>query len=146
MSSLWTPGGEHRVPPDSRSPEGTEPGNAPPPPSRSAPPHDDSAHRHGPALDDDDAAALAEIRGQLLQAPAEVVVANHVYGLFELAALHLSSERPNMEAARLAIDAMAAVVDGLAGRLGDGEPELRQGLANLRMAFVQVQQELGTQT
>ena len=85
-----------------------------------------------------DAGELAEIRRQLLQAPAEIVIANHAYGLFELAALHLSSPQPDLEAARLAIDAMAAVVEGLAGRLGEGEHELRQGLANLQMAFVEV--------
>jgi len=130
VSSLWTPGGEHKVPRDGSPDPGpvSESPGADPGASGGAP-------RPGP---EEDAAALDEVRQQLLQAPAWVVVANHAYGLFELAALHLSSRQPDLDSARLAIDAMAAVVEGLAGRLGEAETDLRQGLANLQMAFVQV--------
>lgn len=82
---------------------------------------------------------LAEVQRQLLEAPPEVVVANHAFGLFELAALHLSQERPDFVAARLAIDAMGAMVEGLRGRLGEVEADLQDGLAQIRLAFVQVQ-------
>jgi len=81
---------------------------------------------------------LEELRRQLLSAPAEVVVANHVYGLFELAAIHLSQRPPDLGQARLAVDAMAALVEGLQGRLGDAEPSLRDALAQIRLAFVQI--------
>ena len=37
--------------------------------------------------------------------PVEVVVANHAFGLFELAALHLSLQPPQLDEARVAIDA-----------------------------------------
>ena len=84
-------------------------------------------------------AELAEVQRQLLGAPPEVVVANHAFGLFQLAALHLSQEKPDFVAARLAVDAMGAIVEGLAGRLGDVEAELAEGLAQIRLAFVQVQ-------
>ena len=84
-------------------------------------------------------AQLAELRHQLLSTPVEVVVANHAYGLFELAAIHLSERPPQFEQARLAIDALGALVEGLAGRLGDPEPSLVDALAQLRMAFVQLQ-------
>jgi hypothetical protein len=83
-------------------------------------------------------AQMAELQEQLANTPAEVVVANHAFGLFELAALHLSLETPNLEAARTAIDAFGALVEGMTGRLGDNEAELVQGLAQLRMAFVQI--------
>ena len=81
---------------------------------------------------------MAELQEQLANTPAEVVVANHAFGLFELAALHLSLQPPNLEEARTAIDALGALVEGMTGRLGDNEPELVQGLAQLRLAFVQI--------
>jgi hypothetical protein len=81
---------------------------------------------------------MEQLRQQLLDAPAEGVIANHAFGLFELAALHLSAQPPNLEQARLAIDAFGALVEGLAGRLGDAEQQLVDGLAQLRMAFVQI--------
>jgi Domain of unknown function (DUF1844) len=83
-------------------------------------------------------AAMAELRRELLSAPAEFVVANHAYGLFELAAIHLSQRPPGLESARMAIDAMAALVEGLTGRLGEPEPALRDALAQIRLAFVEI--------
>ncbi len=82
---------------------------------------------------------MEELRQQLAEAPAEMVIANHCFGLFELAALHLSTQPPQLPKARLAIDAMAAVVEGLQGRLGEQEQQLRDGLSQLRLAFVQIQ-------
>ena len=81
---------------------------------------------------------LEELRRQIVDTPAEIVVANHVYGLFELAAIHLSQDPPRHEQARLAVDAMGALVEGLAGRLGEAEPSLRDALAQIRLAFVQL--------
>jgi hypothetical protein len=81
---------------------------------------------------------MEELRDQLAGTPAEVVVANHAFGLFELAALHLSLQPPQLDQARLAIDALAALVDGLGSRLGDAGPQLSDGLSQLRMAFVQI--------
>jgi hypothetical protein len=83
-------------------------------------------------------AAIAEARRRLAEAPAESVVANHAMGLYELAAIHLSVDEPNLPAASLAIDAVACLVDGLGDRLGPDTPVLRDALANIRMAFVQV--------
>ena len=82
---------------------------------------------------------LAAMQEQLANTPASVVVANHAVGLFQLAALHLN--RRNLAEGRLAIDAMAALVEGLAGRLGEEEPALRDGLTQLRMAYVSLQGE-----
>lgn len=83
-------------------------------------------------------AKMAELRRQLAEAPAAVVIANHCFGMFELAALHLSLQPPKLDEAQLAIDALGAVIEGLAGRLGDEEQQLRDGLAQLRLAFVQI--------
>jgi hypothetical protein len=83
-------------------------------------------------------AAMAEARSRLAEIPAEVVVVNHVMGMYELAAIHLSAEEPDLAAASLAIDSMALLVDGLGDRLGDDAQTMRDALANIRMAFVGV--------
>jgi len=131
--SLWTPDGEHRV-------------------EREGPTAEDDA---GPDLDPaadplaglspeerEQAAAMAaemeEVRRQLASVPAAVVIANHVMGMYELAAIHLSSQPPNFTEAQVAIDAMAAIVEGLKGRLGENEATLVDALGQLRMAYVQL--------
>ena len=47
------------------------------------------------------AAEMAAARQRVLEAPADMVVANHAMGLYELAAIHLSEEDPDLAAARL---------------------------------------------
>jgi len=121
MSSLWTPGGEQPV--------GREAAGEP----------------QRELTEEEVAAEMAAIRDQLAKTPAAAVVANHCYGLFELAALHLSLQPPQLPEAQLAIDALAAVVEGLSGRLGEHESNLKEGLAQLRLAFVQIRAaNLGT--
>ncbi len=95
------------------------------------------------APDSDDAladaqSAIDEARRRVAEAPAEVVVTNHVMGLYELAAIHLSAERPDLVAAALAIDAVACLVEGLGDRLGPEATTMRDALANIRMAFVEI--------
>jgi hypothetical protein len=85
-----------------------------------------------------DAQALEDLRGQLQDADPAVVIANHCYGLFELAAVYLSSVPPKLEEAQLAIDALASIVDGLGERLAPAHQELSDGLASLRLAYVQL--------
>jgi hypothetical protein len=75
---------------------------------------------------------------ELLAAPIEAVIANHCYGLFELAALHLSQQPPNLDAARAAIDAMGFVVEGLGARLGQHAATLEDGLTQVRLAWVKL--------
>ena len=137
MSSLWTPEGEHPVgrarpePTPTPSPSAMDPGD------NGEAPSSGGAGR-GDFEEEPTQAELDELRQQLAQAPVEVVVANHAFGLFELAALHLSLQPPQLDEARLAIDAVAALTEGLAGRLGEAEPTLREGLAQLRLAYVQI--------
>ncbi len=82
--------------------------------------------------------AMEESRDRLSSVPAEVVVTNHVMGLYELAAIHLSSDTPDLVQAALAIDALACLVDGLGDRLGPEAPTMRDALNNIRLAFVQI--------
>lgn len=87
---------------------------------------------------DDAQQAMDDVRQQLLKAPAEIVVTNHVMGLYELAAIHLSASPPDLQSAALAIDAVACLVEGLDTRLGADAATMRDALANIRLAFVQV--------
>ena len=134
MSSLWTPSGEH-FPKE-------EGGDAPSrPPGQ---PGDTDVTQMSPEapLTEEQAAAQAEVdamRAQLAHTPAEVVVANHCYGLFELAAIYLSQNPPQLFQARLAIDGLGALLDGLRGRLGEAEPALLESLSQLRLAFVSLE-------
>jgi hypothetical protein len=127
--SLWTPDGEHRV-------ERDEPTDEPQDDLQGDPLAGLSAEEREQAMAM--AAEMDEVRRQLAAVPASVVVANHAMGMYELAAIHLSSQPPNFVEAQVAIDAMAAVVEGLRGRLGENEPTLVEALAQLRMAYVQL--------
>ena len=82
--------------------------------------------------------ALNEARQRLGEVPAHVVVANHVMGLYELAAIHLAAAPPRLADAALAIDAVGCLVDGLGSRLGPEAVALQDALANIRLAFVQI--------
>src|ERR1700685_1775780 len=126
MSTLWTPSGEH-VPRKDGGAAGPPP-NAPP--DTGVPPA---------ALSAEGQAEVDAMRAQLASTPAEVVVANHCYGLFELAAIYLSQTPPMLFQARLAIDGLGALVDGLRGRLGEAEPALLESLSQLRLAFVSLE-------
>jgi hypothetical protein len=84
-------------------------------------------------------AQVDAMRAQLANTPAEVVVANHCYGLFELAAIYLSQSPPMLFQARLAIDGLGYLLNGLKGRLGEAEPALFESLSQLQLAFVQLE-------
>jgi hypothetical protein len=120
-------------PPDSDSRGGGPPGGGPP-----GDDFGDDLEDLSPDERQELAAQLDELRSQLVNTPADVVVANHAYGLFELAAIHLSQQPPNLEEARLAVDALGALVSGLAGRLGEAEPSLNDALAQIRLTYVQI--------
>ena len=108
----------------------------PSPPPVGAPPGADDDD--GPVDEDALAAEVEAMRAQLANAPVEEVLANHCYGLFELAAVYLSQQPPLLGQARVAIDALACLVTGMEGRLGENESALADGLRNLQMAWVQI--------
>jgi hypothetical protein len=123
VSGLWTPSGE-QGPPDQ-------------------PPGGDA-----PEASSEEVAALREVHARLVATPVEDVVANHALGIWQLALVHLGvitppdadgrRPEPNLAAAGLAIDAMAAVIEGLGERLGVHEPVLRDALTQAQMLFVEV--------
>lgn len=126
--SLWTPGGEH-------TPEPPRPDPASAGPSAVA----DLSPEEQARLEAMQA-EMAQVREQLLAAPASVVITNHAMGIYELAAIHLTAEAPRLAEASLAIDALAALLDGLAGRLGEAEETLVEALTHLRAAYLEVRE------
>ena len=129
MSSFWTPSGEHEVPNEDNGGGAFDP---------------QVSGVGDPEIDPETAAAmeqqLREAQEQLLSVPAGQIVANHVIGLFELAALHLRVDPPNLDEARLPIDAMGILVE----QLGDQLPEhqtLAAALHQIRLAFGEVQNQ-----
>ena len=80
------------------------------------------------------------LRRELADADPAVVIANHCYGLFVLAAVYLSETPPRLAAAQLTIDALAGLVENLGDRLGDQSGPLSEALAQLRLAWVQLNQ------
>lgn len=97
-----------------------------------------------------DAAALAEAqealedaRRRIAEAPAQVVVVNHLMGLYELAAIHLSSVPPKLDDASLAIDALSALVEKLGDRLGEHTDTMRDALSNIQIVYVQMKAKQG---
>ncbi|MGA8296383.1 MAG: hypothetical protein WB770_05015 [Acidimicrobiales bacterium] len=121
MSSLWTPEGEHRV---------GESGKDSPDRSRPAAGEQDET----PPSDAD----VDALRRDLVEAPVEDIVANHCFGLFQLAALHLDEQPPNLDKARIAIDALGGIVETVGDRLGPHAEALRGALASIRLAFVEL--------
>ena len=83
-------------------------------------------------------AEMAETQRRLAGMPAAEVVAQHAMGLYELAAIHLSQATPQLDDAKIAIDAFGALVDTVGERFGENLPVLREALTNLRLAFVEV--------
>lgn len=120
MSSIWTPEGERPV---GRQPSGPPPGDV---------------------GDEPTPADLDALRAQLAETPVASIVANHCVQLYELAALHLSLQPPRLDEAAVAIDALGALVEGLAGRLGEDDATLHDALAQLRIAYVQIKGAVNT--
>jgi hypothetical protein len=129
VSSIWTPGGEYTPAEEPERPAGPAggPGEA------------------GPEGDFElDEAQVREALGRLAATPVAAILADHAVRLHELAVLHLglASERAeSLSEAALAIDGMAALVEGLGDRLGDGARPLAEALGQLRLAFVQVRDQ-----
>lgn len=133
MSSLWTPYGEQPVEPEQPGAGASGGPGAGPPPGP-----DDLG-------EDIDPEQMREMLARLAATPVEMIVAQFAVQLQEIAVLHLgiAGERPeSLGQASLAIDALGTLVEGLAERLAPNDEPLRQVLSQLRLAFVEVTNEL----
>ena len=137
--SLWTPDGEHEVNKQQQSTtaEADEEIQDIPGFEDLTPEQQEQARAM--------ASELAEARQRLAETPAAEVVANHVMGIYELAAIHLSSQPPALEEAEIAIDAMTAILSVLENRLGQNETVLKEALQQIQMAYVQIRDSLNTE-
>ena len=92
---------------------------------------------------------LEQLREQLASVPAGDVVAEAALSLIALAYVRLGippeqHERfRDLDAARLLVDALGGMLAATEGRPGAPGPALREGLANLRMAYAGVAAHLG---
>ena len=70
--------------------------------------------------------------------PPEIVIANHVFHLLELAAIHVSATPPQLAEAQVTIDAVAGVMGAVGDRLGEPSALLSEALAQIQLAYVRV--------
>lgn len=156
MSSLWTPDGEHQVPPEPPAQEpadtagGPDPGE--PQQSNAAEASADTlraaAQALGVDLDSMDDAEREQLRSELAEmmrvrrevaaTPAADMLTNHMMRLFDLATIYLEADPPAFSDASTVIEAFRAMLDGLEERLGDSQGTMREALGQLQMLFVQV--------
>jgi hypothetical protein len=68
--------------------------------------------------------------------PVEVILANHLFVLLQLAALRLGETPPELPAAQLVIDTVRAILDATGERLGEHLELYRTALAELQQAYV----------
>ena len=147
MSSLWTPDGEHEVPPagggtpaDGGAPAGDADASA------------DTLRAAAAAigvdldsLDDQERAELAaeleqmmKVRREVANTPAAEMLTNHMMRLFDLTTIYLEGDPPAFADAATVIEAFRAMLEALGGRLGDSEEVLTEALGQLQMLFVRV--------
>ena len=139
MSTLWTPSGEHR--PEEPEPD---PGEGP------GPEFEGGGFDYDPSSGEEPSpeqiAEMLRSRAELASVPVTDIIANHAVGLWQLAVLHLMPDPdpeglpapPRLDEARLAIDALGTLVEGLGPRLAPHDETLRDALSQLRLAYVQV--------
>lgn len=72
----------------------------------------------------------------LRDTPVETILGNHLFVLLQLAALRLADSPPNLSAAQLVIDTVAAMVNAGGERLGEHVDLYRSALAELQQAYV----------
>ncbi len=78
----------------------------------------------------------AEEIAYLQRTPVETVLGNHLFVLLQVATLRLSETPPNLPAAQLVIDTVAAMVAAGGERLGEHVDLYRRALAEVQQAYV----------
>lgn len=78
----------------------------------------------------------AEEIAYLHAAPVETILGNHFFVLLQVAALRLADTPPNLAAAQLVIDTVAAMINAGGERLGEHVDLYRNALAEVQQAYV----------
>ena len=72
----------------------------------------------------------------LRAAPVEAILGNHLFVLIQVAAVRLGATPPDLDAAALVIDTVAAMVNAGGERLGEHVDLYRSALAEVQQAYV----------
>ena len=68
--------------------------------------------------------------------PVEVILANHIFVLLQVAAVQLAETPPQLAGAQLVIDTHAAMINAGGERLGEHVDLYRNALAEVQLVFV----------
>jgi len=68
--------------------------------------------------------------------PVEVILANHIFVLLQVAAVQLAETPPQLAGAQLVIDTLAAMINAGGERLGEHVDLYRNALAEVQQVFV----------
>ncbi len=128
--SIWTPSGEHEITKEPLEEDGQATTEV-----EDLSPEEQAAQQKKMQKE------FEQTKKQIAEAPVEQIISTHVIGLYELAVIHLQQEVPNLEAAKIAIDAMAGLLDGVEGQIGEPEEPMKKLLSDLQMAFVKLNQQ-----
>jgi hypothetical protein len=99
--------------------------------------------------EDIDPEQMREMLTRLADTPVEAIATQFAVEFQEIAVLHLglAAERPeSLAQARLAIDAMAAIVDAVGDRFGPNAEPLRQAVQALQLGYVEVSSQISGET
>ncbi len=156
MGSLWTPDGEHEVPPsDPTDPPQAASGVGPEDTAQAVDPSADTLRAAAAAigvdldsLDEDERAQLRaeleemmRVRREVAATPAPEMLTNHMMRLFDLATIYLEGETPSFSDAATVIEAFRAMLEAVGNRLGESESLLHEALGQLQMLFVQAKEQ-----
>ncbi len=123
--SIWTPSGEYEL----SGTDGAESGE-----------ELESADSPQEELTPEEQAALAsefeEAKQRISETPVDQIITTHIIGLYELAVIHLQKDPPDLKSAKIAVNAMAGIVEGVAEDLQEYEEAMRSALTEIQMAFV----------
>ncbi|HTT59598.1 MAG TPA: hypothetical protein VMF33_06070 [Acidimicrobiales bacterium] len=72
----------------------------------------------------------------LKSTPVEMILGNHLFVLFQVAALRLGETPPDLGGAQLVIDTVAAMIAAAGERLGEHADLYRSALAEVQQAYV----------
>jgi hypothetical protein len=72
----------------------------------------------------------------LKSTPVEMILGNHLFVLFQVAALRLGETPPDLAGAQLVIDTVAAMIAAAGERLGEHADLYRSALAEVQQAYV----------
>jgi len=84
----------------------------------------------------DEGVSEADEIDYLRSTPVETVLGNHFFVLLQLAAVHLASSPPDLQAAQLVIDTVAAMLQAGGERLGEHVALYRNALAEVQQVYV----------